>query len=82
MIKTFLRRALPWLSILLILCLLTACDGGKQPPADSHMGADVNRDGVPQCISNIKVTEVTLYVGGISAEQAKALFAESEVPAE
>ena len=35
MTKTFLRYVLPWLSILLILCLLTACDGGKQPPADT-----------------------------------------------
>ena len=44
------------------------------------VGADVNQDGVPQCISNIKVTEVTLYGGGISVEQAKALFAEAELP--
>ena len=44
--------------------------------------ADVNRDGLPPCISNIKVIEVTLYGGGISAEQAKALFEEAEVSAE
>lgn len=44
------------------------------------VGADLNQNSVPRCISNIKVTEVTLYGGGISAEQAKALFGEAEIP--
>jgi hypothetical protein len=44
------------------------------------VGADVNGDGVPQCISNIKVTSVILYEGGISAQQAKTLFEEATLP--
>lgn len=68
------------------LAASTPCSGNIKhvgPKSRKLMvGADVNQDGVPQCISNIKVTEVTLYGGGISAEQAKALFEEAEVPAE
>ena len=66
------------------LAASTPCSGNIKhvgPKSRKFMvGADVNQDGVPQCISNIKVTEVTLYGGGISAEQAAVLFAETEVP--
>ena len=44
------------------------------------VGADLNQNSVPRCISNIQVTEVILYGGGISAKQAKALFGEAEIP--
>jgi hypothetical protein len=68
------------------LAASTPCSGNIKrvgPKSRKLMvGADVNWDGVPQCISNIKVTEVTLYGGGISAEQDKALYAEAEVTAE
>ncbi len=45
------------------------------------VGADVNGDGVPQCISNIKITRVALYAGGISTEQAAVLYGEAGIPA-
>ena len=68
------------------LAASTSCSGNIKhvgPKSRKLMvGADVNQDGLPQCISNIKVTEVTLYGGGISVEQAKTLFQEAEVPAE
>ncbi len=62
----------------------TSCSGNiKHVAAISRIlmvGADVNGDGVPQCISNIKFTSVTLYGGGITTKQAKALFEEAEIP--
>jgi hypothetical protein len=44
------------------------------------VGADVNGEGVPQCIANVKVVAVTLYDGGISTKQAVSLFEEAKLP--
>ena len=66
------------------LAASTPCSGSIKHVGEKSrklmVGADVNQDGVPQCISNIKITKVSLYAGGISAEQAAVLFAEAEVP--
>lgn len=66
------------------LAASTPCSGNIMHVAEAHrklmVGADVNQDAIPQCIANIKITGVTLYAGGISAAQARTLFAEAELP--
>ena len=66
------------------LAASTPCSGSIKHVGEKSrklmVGADVNQDGVPQCISNIKITGVNLYDGGISIEQAAALYKKATIP--